>query len=177
MINCYQDNDKIHIVLNNHKLDTGQLKGESTIYIPNSIYPDNTQKVVSYHDFGISITKGNGSFVTPAQLELLFPYIKGDKGDPFTYDNFTQEQIAELQRPATDIAQTVADAEALRVNAENERETAEQLRFDAEEGRVVAERSRVEAEQQRAEEFAAYNTYAEECKAEARLIVKNNDIR
>ena len=27
------------------------------------------------------------------------------------------------------------------------------------------------------EEFAAYNTYAEECKAEARLIVKNNDIR
>ena len=23
MINCYQDNDKIHIVLNNHKLDTG----------------------------------------------------------------------------------------------------------------------------------------------------------
>ena len=27
------------------------------------------------------------------------------------------------------------------------------------------------------EEFAAYNTYAEECKAKARLIVKNNDIR
>lgn len=109
MINCYQDNDKIHIVLNNHKLDTGQLKGESTIYIPNSIYPDNTQKVVSYHDFGISITKGNGSFVTPAQLELLLPYIKGDKGDKgekgeqgirgpkgdkgdaFTYADFTQE--------------------------------------------------------------------------------------
>ena len=27
------------------------------------------------------------------------------------------------------------------------------------------------------EEFDAYNTYAEECKAKARLIVKNNDIR
>ena len=27
------------------------------------------------------------------------------------------------------------------------------------------------------EEFDAYNTYAEECKAEARLIVKNNNIR
>ena len=27
------------------------------------------------------------------------------------------------------------------------------------------------------EEFAAYNTYAEECKTKARLIVKNNDIR
>lgn len=109
MINCYQDNDKIHIVLNNHKLDTGQLKGESTIYIPNSIYPDNTQKVVSYHDFGISITKGNGSFVTPAQLELLFPYIKGDKGekgDPFTYEDFTTEQLANLKGEKGDKGET-----------------------------------------------------------------------
>ena len=29
---------------------------------------------------------------------------KGDKGDPFTYGDFTQDQIAELQRPATDAA-------------------------------------------------------------------------
>lgn len=109
MINCYQDNDKIHIVLNNHKLDTGQLKGESTIYIPNSIYPDNTQKVVSYYDFGISITKGNGSFVTPAQLELLFPYIKGDKGekgDSFTYEDFTAEQLASLKGEKGDKGET-----------------------------------------------------------------------
>lgn len=30
--------------------------------------------------------------------------VKGDKGDPFTYSDFTEEQIAELQRPATDAA-------------------------------------------------------------------------
>lgn len=81
---------------------------------------------------------------------------KGNKGDAFTYDDFTPEQIEELQRPATEKAQEVANAEALRVNAEYERETAEQLRFDAEEDRVVAEQSRVEAEQQRAEEFAGF---------------------
>ena len=34
--------------------------------------------------------------------------VKGDKGDPFTYADFTESQIAELQRPATDAA-AVAD--------------------------------------------------------------------
>lgn len=32
---------------------------------------------------------------------------KGDKGDPFTYEDFTPAQIAELQKPATDAAQMV----------------------------------------------------------------------
>lgn len=30
--------------------------------------------------------------------------VKGEKGDPFTYDDFTESQIAELQRPATEAA-------------------------------------------------------------------------
>lgn len=33
---------------------------------------------------------------------------KGDKGDPFTYGDFTQDQIAELQRPATEAAAAMA---------------------------------------------------------------------
>ena len=36
-------------------------------------------------------------------------HVKGDKGDPFTYDDFTPQQIAELQRPATD---AIADCES-----------------------------------------------------------------
>jgi len=35
---------------------------------------------------------------------VALPGEKGDKGDPFTYDDFTPEQIAELQRPATEAA-------------------------------------------------------------------------
>lgn len=31
--------------------------------------------------------------------------VKGDKGDPFTYGDFTENQIAELQRPATEAAE------------------------------------------------------------------------
>ena len=52
---------------------------------------------------------------------------KGDKGDAFTYDDFTPEEIAELQRPATEAASAANEAaenannkatEAERVNAE-----------------------------------------------------------
>lgn len=34
---------------------------------------------------------------------------KGDKGDPFTYDDFTEEQITELQKPARDAAADITD--------------------------------------------------------------------
>lgn len=33
---------------------------------------------------------------------------QGEKGDPFTYDDFTEDQIAELQRPATEAAAAMA---------------------------------------------------------------------
>ena len=41
---------------------------------------------------------------------VALPGEKGDKGDPFTYDDFTPEQIAELQRPATEAAKVANEA-------------------------------------------------------------------
>ena len=62
--------------------------------------------------------------------DLMFNYVKGDKGDPFTYSDFTPEQIAELQQPAADaiasieaVELSVEQAEALRVQAEIDRQT------------------------------------------------------
>ena len=75
---------------------------------------------------------------TPEQLAAL----KGDKGDPFTYDDFTPEQIADLKKPATDAADDVA--------------VLERQIEEAERGRVQAEEGRVEAEQQREATFATY---------------------
>ena len=48
---------------------------------------------------------------------VALPGEKGDKGDPFTYDDFTPEQIAELQRPATEAA-AVANQAAENANKE-----------------------------------------------------------
>ena len=44
-----------------------------------------------------------------------------EKGDSFLYEDFTPEQIAELQRPATDTIIALNEAEALRVTAETTR--------------------------------------------------------
>ena len=46
---------------------------------------------------------------------VALPGEKGDKGDSFTYDDFTPEQIADLQRPATEAA-AVANQAADKAN-------------------------------------------------------------
>ena len=74
---------------------------------------------------------------TPEQLEALKV-----KGDPFLYEDFTPEQIAELQRPATDAVVAVNEAEALRVTAETTRVEHEQGRDTAEGLRVAEEYNR-----------------------------------
>lgn len=47
--------------------------------------------------------------ILPVVLKEAIVY-KGPKGDAFTYDDFTPEQIEELQRPATEAAQTASQA-------------------------------------------------------------------
>ena len=61
---------------------------------------------------------------------VLYNILKGDKGDAFLYSDFTPEQIAELQQPASDaiasieaVELSVEQAEALRVQAEIDRQT------------------------------------------------------
>lgn len=97
-------------------------------------------------------------------------FVQGQKGEPFTYDDFTPEQIADLKKPATDAAADVAalegrieeaerqrqQAEGLRQQAEGNRADAEGLRQQAEGTREESERGRVEAERQREETFATY---------------------
>lgn len=101
--------------------------------------------------------------------QLTLPYIKGD---PFTYKDFTPEQIAELQKPATDKLkevdealtlikseqEAVTNAEKERVEAEARRETAEAERVNNESIRIGNEASRVEAETLRMQQFNAYKS-------------------
>ena len=81
----------------------------------------------------------------------LEDYFASQKGDPFLYSDFTPEQIAELQQPATDAIVAVNEAEALRVTAENTRVQNEQGRVTAEGTRQQNETARVNAENDRDE--------------------------
>lgn len=99
---------------------------------------------------------------------VALPGEKGDKGDPFTYDDFTPEQIAELQRPATEAAavanqaaekanKAVTDIKVLGVTLTAE----EAKRESAESGRTSAESERAEAEALRETSFSQMQTTLE----------------
>ena len=81
---------------------------------------DNTSNPTVAADWMKIAEKGDAftyiDFTTEQLAEL-----KGDKGDPFLYEDFTPEQIAELQKPATDTIIALNEAEALRVTAETTR--------------------------------------------------------
>ena len=170
MLNCQREGDMVRVIMDGHKLSTGVLRARSTIYIPDSNFPDGTRRVVDEHEFKTLFVSGHGTLASGPQLELLFPYVKGDPGKPFTYDDFTSEQleglrgpqgnsltyddltpgqIAELQRPATEAAQLVSSAIDAATATNNAITKAEQ-------SRVEAEQTRVEAEQERASEFAGF---------------------
>lgn len=105
----------------------------------------------------------NGFVGTEIEWLLSLKGEKGDKGDAFTYADFTPTQIAELQKQATDkvveldaLEVSLITSERLRVqnentriSSENTRNTNEQSRVNAENSRVTAESSRVTAENAR----------------------------
>ena len=78
---------------------------------------------------------------------------KGEDGKAFTYDDFTPEQIEELQKPATDAADSLLRLEKAIESAEQSRVLAETKRSEAEAFRVSAETARVSAEETRVTEF------------------------
>ena len=79
--NCFNDNGRIHIVVNSPRMGLGQLNAELLTMHPTSIYPDGTQDIYDPQPLGIELVSGAGDCPTTAEVELLLPYIKGEKGD------------------------------------------------------------------------------------------------
>ncbi|MFR9671202.1 MAG: hypothetical protein SNH16_07935 [Rikenellaceae bacterium] len=72
------------------------------------------------------------------------------KGDPFTYEDFSDEQLAGIQAPLIEVAEAAQAAEDERQAAETSRGAAEASRATAEGARSAAESSRSAAEAARA---------------------------
>ena len=83
-----------------------------------------------------------GSVQLDAQVFYFAKGDKGDKGDPFTFADFTQEQIELLQKPAQDKANEVTELQEQWTEAEAKRSQAETLRQQAEQRREQAEGAR-----------------------------------
>lgn len=175
--NCFDDGGRVHVVVDGHCLGQGELFVDFRASLPDGIYPDGSRDEVSPQPTGIELVAGKGDCGTTAEVELMLPYIKGDA---FTYEDFTPEQIADLKRPATeaagrldDFVRTASEAEAVRadneksrVSAEAARERREELRVSAEEARIVDETKRREAEAERAEAEEGRRTAERERAAE-----------
>ena len=170
--NCFATGDGgIHFVFDNHRMGIGTLKWEPHFALPNGIYPDGIQDVYRKADLGITLVDGEGDCPTTADVEVLVPYIK------FKYEDLTDAEKAELGKPATDAAASVAElersvetaeagrvaneksrvaAETARQAAEDTRQGQEAQREEAEAEREENEAERVSAESKRAEEFATW---------------------
>lgn len=171
-VNCFREADgSIHFIFDNHRLGVGALKWEPHFELPNGLYPDGVQDLYKPDPLDIELVSGAGDCGDTAEVEAMLPYIKGE---PFTYEDFTPEQIADLKRPATEAAERAdkavraaekatqeavasnkqlagnvaeaAGAETERVEAETARVTAETQRQSAEDTRKANEVERVKAE-------------------------------
>lgn len=87
----------------------------------------------------LTVTDRNGDSVSKNVQGPIGPI--GPQGDPFTYNDFTPEQIAELQRPATEAAQTAKEqgnyAKEQGDYAKEQAEAAGELQQKLEDGEVV----------------------------------------
>ncbi|MBD5258986.1 MAG: hypothetical protein HDS52_09955, partial [Barnesiella sp.] len=142
LTNCFNDNGRIHVVCNNHKLGKGRLQVEFHSEIPNAIYPDGIEDLYEPQRLDIELVDGPADCATTAEVEVMMPYIKGDKGKAFTYADFTPAQIAELQRPATEKVAEVTQALTRVETKEREITAAETLRQEDETQRSTAEQER-----------------------------------
>lgn len=180
-VNCIREKDgSFRVVFNGHGIGVGILRWEPHFKLPDTLFPDGVRDIYVPQPLDIELVTGAGDYPTTAEVEASLPLIKGDKGergergekgergergergekgekgDGFTFADFSPEQIADLQRPATEAAESVsateADvkaAEALRVSAESAREAAEQSRAAEESARQTAESLRADAESSR----------------------------
>lgn len=73
LTNCYDDNGRLHIVADNHRLSPGILKVEFIAEIPDSDYPDGLQRNVIPATLDIQLITGPGDLPSSIEADLPLP--------------------------------------------------------------------------------------------------------
>lgn len=97
--NCFNDNGRIRVIFNQHRLSAGELHVKFTAYLPDDLYPDGDEVHVVPGDSGITLVRERGDCPSEVEIALLLPFIKGDKGDKLTYADLTEADKADLIAP------------------------------------------------------------------------------
>lgn len=118
--NCFRTDDGgMHFVFDNHRLGVGTLKWEPHFEHPNDIYPGNIQDLFSKEQLDIELVDGPGDCPTSAEVEIIAPFIKGDKGDKLTYSDLTDADKADLIAPIKDDIDKAMEEKADRTELSN----------------------------------------------------------
>lgn len=123
--NCFNDNGKIHIICDNHKLSVGQLRMEFRSFLPNSNYPDGTQKVVATYDLDIELTTENTG-ITSAEVQIVLPFLYDSVYRIAQQGGYqgTQEEYYQL---ASQLPNAVETANKVQASADSLADSAEQI--------------------------------------------------
>lgn len=89
------------VVADNHGLfPCKEIIAQLTLQIPNEDYPDGHQQIVRKYRTGVSLTIAESDIPTDAEIEILMPFIKGEKGDRgeiLDLAELTDEEVEELR--------------------------------------------------------------------------------
>ena len=123
--NCFNDNGKLHIICDNHKLSVGELKLTFNAYLPNNIYPDGSQKVVADYDMNIELVVENTD-VNSAEVDVLLPFFYDSAYNQAVQGGYQGTQ-AEYFALASQLPNAVEVANSVKGSADSLAESAEQI--------------------------------------------------
>lgn len=128
------DDGRLMVIFDNHGLPPGILRVTRRYYLTDNDYHDGICDLVSKDETGVILTAGK---TDECEVEVQVPphYMQGDsgksayqiavengyegsedewlkslKGKPFTYEDFTTEQLEEIKRPAVEAANSANEA-------------------------------------------------------------------
>ena len=118
MTNCSIEDGNIYAVFDKYDLAPGSLRVLFDMKIPNREFQEDIQRLSFKKRLDIMLVEGVGDGLTLTEMKFIIPFVKGDpftfddftpeqlealrgkdgaKGDPFTYDDFTPEQLEALR--------------------------------------------------------------------------------
>lgn len=105
LTNCVNDGGRIRIICKDHDFVPGRLFGEMRCYIPNPIYPEGLQTVVSKHRLGIELVEDDANDATAIVAELQLPIVAtGEGGIQDLSGYLTKIEAISLYQPKGDYA-------------------------------------------------------------------------
>lgn len=72
--NCFNDNGRIHVVFNGHRMGLGRVSVEFTAQIPDAIYPDGLRQEVRPQPLDVELVNGPGDCGCDIDLAVVLPY-------------------------------------------------------------------------------------------------------